>query len=160
MSPRSRNFSALATRPCALIASSRLGGSAEPRPYDERCHKRPHSIAGFDGAVSQATTAAGDMAKSASHKVTTFASELEAMIERNPLGTLAGAVMARVLIGFLARGRAVYPETRHQKILRNQRTFHLSGWAARPWQLIQPPALRRAACALERPPCSAASCAE
>jgi hypothetical protein len=57
-------------------------------------------------AVSQATTAAGDMAKSASHQVTTFASELEAMAKRNPLGTLAGAVMAGVLIGFLARGRA------------------------------------------------------
>jgi hypothetical protein len=57
-------------------------------------------------AVSQATTAAGDMAKSASHQVTTFASELKAMTKRNPLGTLAGAVMAGVLIGFLARGRA------------------------------------------------------
>jgi len=57
-------------------------------------------------AVSQATTAAGDMAKSASHQVTTFASELEAMTKRNPLGTLVGAVMAGVLIGFLTRGRA------------------------------------------------------
>jgi hypothetical protein len=57
-------------------------------------------------AVTHATTAAGDMAKSASHQVTTFASELEAMTKRNPLGTLAGAVMAGVLIGFLARGRA------------------------------------------------------
>src|SRR5271169_145639 len=56
--------------------------------------------------VNQATAAAGDMAKSASHQVTTFASELEAMTKRNPLGTLAGAVMAGVLIGFLARGRA------------------------------------------------------
>jgi len=56
-------------------------------------------------AVSQATAAAGDMAKSASQQVTTFASELEAMTKRNPLGTLAGAVMAGVLIGFLARGR-------------------------------------------------------
>ena len=57
-------------------------------------------------AVSQATAAAGDMAKSASHQVTTLASELEAMTKRNPLGILAGAVMAGVLIGFLARGRA------------------------------------------------------
>ena len=46
------------------------------------------------------------MAKSASHQVNTFASELEAMTKRNPLGALAGAVMAGVLIGFLARGRA------------------------------------------------------
>jgi hypothetical protein len=57
-------------------------------------------------AVSQATGAAGDMAKSASHQITTFALELEAMTKRNPLGILAGAVMAGVLIGVLARGRA------------------------------------------------------
>src|SRR5712692_1707712 len=30
-----------------------------------------------------------------------------------------------------------YPETRHQKLLRNQRTFHRSGWATRPWHLIR-----------------------
>src|SRR5258707_14797469 len=30
-----------------------------------------------------------------------------------------------------------YPETRHQKTLQNQRTFHRSGWATRPWQLIR-----------------------
>jgi len=57
-------------------------------------------------AVSQATAAASDMAKSASHQITTFASELEAMTKRNPLGILAGAVLAGVLIGVLARGRA------------------------------------------------------
>jgi hypothetical protein len=37
--------------------------------------------------------------------VTTFASELEAMTKRNPLGTIAGAVVVGVLIGLLARGR-------------------------------------------------------
>jgi ElaB/YqjD/DUF883 family membrane-anchored ribosome-binding protein len=55
--------------------------------------------------VNHATAAASDMAKSASQQVTTFASELEAMTKRNPLGTLAGAVIAGVLIGVLARGR-------------------------------------------------------
>jgi hypothetical protein len=45
------------------------------------------------------------MATSASQQVTTFASELEAMTKRNPLGTLAGAVIAGVLIGVLARSR-------------------------------------------------------
>ena len=55
--------------------------------------------------VNHATAAASDMAKSASQQVTTFASELEAMTKRNPLGTLAGAVIAGVLIGILARGR-------------------------------------------------------
>jgi hypothetical protein len=33
------------------------------------------------------------MAKSASQQVTTFASDLEAMTKRNPLGALAGAVI-------------------------------------------------------------------
>jgi hypothetical protein len=55
--------------------------------------------------VNHTTAAASDMAKSASQQVTTFASELEAMTKRNPLGTLAGAVIAGVLIGVLARGR-------------------------------------------------------
>jgi hypothetical protein len=52
-------------------------------------------------AVNQATAAASDMAKSASQQVTTFASELEAMTKRNPLGVLAGAV----IVGVLARSR-------------------------------------------------------
>jgi ElaB/YqjD/DUF883 family membrane-anchored ribosome-binding protein len=56
-------------------------------------------------AISQARDAANEMAESASQQVTTFASELAAMTRRNPLGTLAGAAMAGVLVGFLARGR-------------------------------------------------------
>jgi ElaB/YqjD/DUF883 family membrane-anchored ribosome-binding protein len=54
--------------------------------------------------ASQAGAAASEMADSATQQMKTFASELEAMTKRNPLGTLAGAVMAGVLIGFLARG--------------------------------------------------------
>jgi hypothetical protein len=53
------------------------------------------------------------MAKSASHQITTFASELEAMTKRNPLGILAGAVMAGVLIGFLARSNQARACTLH-----------------------------------------------
>jgi LPXTG-motif cell wall-anchored protein len=34
-----------------------------------------------------------------------LASELEVMTKRNPLGTIAGAVMVGVLIGLLARRR-------------------------------------------------------
>jgi hypothetical protein len=55
-------------------------------------------------AVGKASAAAGDMAKSASQQVTTFASELEAMTKRNPLGMLAGAFMAGVFVGLLRRG--------------------------------------------------------
>ena len=55
-------------------------------------------------AISQAGAAANKMAETASQQVTTIASELAAMTRRNPLGTLAGAAIAGVLIGFLARG--------------------------------------------------------
>jgi len=56
-------------------------------------------------AIGQASEVAGDMAKSASEQATTFASELEAMTKRNPLGILAGAVVAGVVIGALMRSR-------------------------------------------------------
>jgi hypothetical protein len=55
-------------------------------------------------AVDKASAAAGDMAKSASQQVTTFASELEAMTKRNPLGMLAGAFVAGLFVGLLKRG--------------------------------------------------------
>ena len=55
-------------------------------------------------AISQAGEVANKMAETASQQVTTIASELAAMTGRNPLGTLAGAAIAGVLIGFLARG--------------------------------------------------------
>jgi ElaB/YqjD/DUF883 family membrane-anchored ribosome-binding protein len=56
-------------------------------------------------AVSHASDAAGDMAETATQQVKTFASELENMAKRNPLGTIAGAVVVGVLIGLLTRGR-------------------------------------------------------
>jgi ElaB/YqjD/DUF883 family membrane-anchored ribosome-binding protein len=55
--------------------------------------------------VSDAGEAASDMAESASQQIKTFASELEGMARRNPLGTVAGAVIVGVLIGMMARGR-------------------------------------------------------
>jgi len=45
---------------------------------------------------SQLASSAGDQAK-------TFATELESMARRNPLGALAGAVAVGVLIGFMGR---------------------------------------------------------
>jgi hypothetical protein len=55
-------------------------------------------------AVGKASAAAGDVAKSASQQVTTFASELEAMTKRNPLGMLAGAFTGGLFVGWLRRG--------------------------------------------------------
>jgi ElaB/YqjD/DUF883 family membrane-anchored ribosome-binding protein len=57
-------------------------------------------------SLSQAGDAASKMAETATQQVTTFASELQAMAKRNPLGAMAGAVVIGVLIGLLARGRA------------------------------------------------------
>jgi ElaB/YqjD/DUF883 family membrane-anchored ribosome-binding protein len=58
------------------------------------------------GALSQAGTAATEIADSASRQVTTFASEITKMARDNPLGALAGATMFGVLIGLLLRGRS------------------------------------------------------
>jgi ElaB/YqjD/DUF883 family membrane-anchored ribosome-binding protein len=56
-------------------------------------------------AISKGAAAATEMADSASKQVTTFASELTKMTRDNPLGALAGAAIAGVLIGLLLRGR-------------------------------------------------------
>jgi ElaB/YqjD/DUF883 family membrane-anchored ribosome-binding protein len=56
-------------------------------------------------AVSHASDAASEMAGTGARQVPTFASELKAMAKRNPLGTIAGAVVVGVLIGLHARGR-------------------------------------------------------
>jgi ElaB/YqjD/DUF883 family membrane-anchored ribosome-binding protein len=46
-----------------------------------------------------------DIASSAKHHATTFASELEAMARRNPLGTIAGTLLVGVIVGMMSRGR-------------------------------------------------------
>jgi ElaB/YqjD/DUF883 family membrane-anchored ribosome-binding protein len=46
-----------------------------------------------------------DLASSAKHRATTFASELEAMARRNPLGTIAGTLLVGVIVGMMSRGR-------------------------------------------------------
>jgi ElaB/YqjD/DUF883 family membrane-anchored ribosome-binding protein len=55
--------------------------------------------------VSDAGAAASDMAESATQQIKTFASEIEGVARRNPLGTVAGAVIVGVIIGMMARGR-------------------------------------------------------
>jgi len=56
-------------------------------------------------AFTHAGEAATEMMETATQQMKTFASELDAMAKRNPLGTIAGAVVIGILIGFLARGR-------------------------------------------------------
>ena len=65
-----------------------------------------------DAVASQVGEAAGgvadtssDLATSAKQHVKTFASELEAMARRNPLGTIAGTLVVGVIVGMMSRGR-------------------------------------------------------
>jgi ElaB/YqjD/DUF883 family membrane-anchored ribosome-binding protein len=62
--------------------------------------------------VSQVGDAAGgaadkgaDLAAAAKEQVKTFASELETMARRNPLGTIAGTLVVGIVIGLMSRGR-------------------------------------------------------
>jgi ElaB/YqjD/DUF883 family membrane-anchored ribosome-binding protein len=56
-------------------------------------------------AAGGVTDAGSDLASSAKEHAKTFASELEAMARRNPLGTIAGALVIGVVIGMMSRGR-------------------------------------------------------
>lgn len=56
------------------------------------------AAAGIKDTGTQLATAATEQAK-------TFASELESLGRRNPLGAMAGAVLVGVLIGLMGRSR-------------------------------------------------------
>ena len=56
-------------------------------------------------AASGVADTSSDLAASAKQHAKTFASELEAMARRNPLGTIAGTLMVGVIIGMMSRGR-------------------------------------------------------
>ncbi|MGB9367612.1 MAG: hypothetical protein WCE79_16515 [Xanthobacteraceae bacterium] len=56
-------------------------------------------------AASSATDAGSDLMSNATEQAKTLASELEGMARRNPLGTIAGAVLVGVVIGMMSRGR-------------------------------------------------------
>jgi ElaB/YqjD/DUF883 family membrane-anchored ribosome-binding protein len=56
-------------------------------------------------ATSGVADTGSELASSAKQHAKTFASELEAMAQRNPLGTIAGALLIGVVIGFISRGR-------------------------------------------------------
>jgi len=56
--------------------------------------------------ASDAAAAAGEAGDAATHQVRTFVAEVDGMVRRNPLGTMAGAVIVGVLIGMMVRPRA------------------------------------------------------
>jgi ElaB/YqjD/DUF883 family membrane-anchored ribosome-binding protein len=55
-------------------------------------------------AASGLAEAGAEMASTAKEQAKTFASELEGMARKNPLGALAGAVLVGVVIGMMSRG--------------------------------------------------------
>ena len=57
-------------------------------------------------AASGVADMGSDLATTAKEHAKTFASELEGMARRNPLGTLAGALVVGVVIGLMSRGRS------------------------------------------------------
>lgn len=65
-----------------------------------------NAVAGEVGAAAQQVVDAGArMAATATEQAKTFASELEGMARRNPFGTLAGTLLAGVVLGMMTRGR-------------------------------------------------------
>ena len=56
-------------------------------------------------AASGVADTSSDLATSATQQAKTFASELEAMARRNPLGTIAGTLVIGVIVGMMTRGR-------------------------------------------------------
>ena len=64
------------------------------------------TVAAHVGSAAGGVVDAGsDFAVSAKEHAKTFASELEGMARRNPLGTMAGALVVGVIIGMMSRGR-------------------------------------------------------
>ena len=84
----------------ALLASQAGGEAAKAM---RNMSEAATSQAG-DAASGVADTSS-DLAASAKQHAKTFASELEAMARRNPLGTMAGTLMVGVIIGMMSRGR-------------------------------------------------------
>jgi ElaB/YqjD/DUF883 family membrane-anchored ribosome-binding protein len=84
----------------ALLASQ-AGGEAS-----KTMRNMSEAVASQVGdTASGAANAGSDLATSAKEHAKTFASELEAMARRNPLGTIAGTLVVGVIVGMMTRGR-------------------------------------------------------
>ena len=57
-------------------------------------------------AAGGVADAGSEFASSARDHAKTFASELEGMTRRNPLGTIAGTLVIGIVIGLMSRGRS------------------------------------------------------
>ncbi len=78
---------------------SRAGGEAAKTTREVTAN-----LAGQVGdAAGDLADKGSEMASSASKQVQTFASELESIARRNPIGTMAGAIAIGVLIGLAGR---------------------------------------------------------
>ena len=81
--------------------ASQVGGEVAKTARDMR-----QTVASQVGSATSGVTDAGsELASAAKEHAKTFASELESMARRNPLGTIAGALLVGVIIGMMSRGR-------------------------------------------------------
>jgi ElaB/YqjD/DUF883 family membrane-anchored ribosome-binding protein len=81
--------------------ASQVGGEAA-----KTVRSVSQNLAAQVGSAAGGVAGAGsDLASSATAQAKTFASELEGMARRNPLGTIAGALLVGVIVGMMSRGR-------------------------------------------------------
>ena len=65
-----------------------------------------HTVASqVSSTASGLATSSADAASSATEQFKTFATELEGIARKNPLGALAGALAVGIVIGLIVRGR-------------------------------------------------------
>ena len=84
----------------ALLASQTGGEAAK------KMRNMSEALASQVGDAAGGVADTGsDLATSAKQQAKTFASELEAMARRNPLGTIAGTLVVGVIVGMMSRGR-------------------------------------------------------
>ena len=84
----------------ALLVSQAGGGAAK------KMRNMGEAVASqVSDTASGVADTGSDLASSAKQHATTFASELEAMARRNPLGTIAGTLLVGVIVGMMSRGR-------------------------------------------------------
>jgi ElaB/YqjD/DUF883 family membrane-anchored ribosome-binding protein len=70
------------------------------------CGLTQTAAAHVGSAASGVADAGSELASSAKERAKTLTSELEGMARRNPLGTIAGALLVGVIIGMISRSRS------------------------------------------------------